>query len=186
MGEPKQLLAIEGRSLVWLAADRAIQTATGPVVVVLGAHADRIAAELRGLPLSATINERWRSGMGSSIRAGFDAALRSDPELEALAIVLCDQPHVTPSALNRLVEARQRTGKQICASSFAGTIGPPVLIDRALFPRVAELADDRGAKHLWLQHPEQLLEIECAEAATDVDTPEDYVRLMTRPPGSPL
>src|SRR5689334_6760849 len=46
MGSPKQLLRIKGISLIRRAAEQATDSGCQPVVVVLGANADRIAPEL--------------------------------------------------------------------------------------------------------------------------------------------
>ena len=61
--------------------------------------------------------------------------------------------------------------------SGAGTIGPPVLLESALFSRFQSLKDDQGAKALWLAQPEIVHRFACEEAEIDVDTPEDYQRL---------
>src|SRR5580704_7364030 len=74
MGRAKALLELEGRSLVARAADAAAASGARPIVVVLGADADRIRAHLAGLPVHVAQNPHWASGMASSIRPGLAAA----------------------------------------------------------------------------------------------------------------
>jgi len=56
MGEPKQLLDIEGRSLLRRAAGAALEAGCGPVVVVVGSAAERMRTELAGLPVRIVRN----------------------------------------------------------------------------------------------------------------------------------
>ena len=51
MGQPKQLLPIAGRPLVAHVAAAALASPAWPVVVVLGADAEKIKPLLAGLPL---------------------------------------------------------------------------------------------------------------------------------------
>jgi len=75
MGRPKPLLEIGGRPLVACAAEAALAAAVWPVVVVLGAHAEKIRPALARLPVLPIENPAWSEGMASSLRAGL-AALR--------------------------------------------------------------------------------------------------------------
>ncbi|MDB5357261.1 MAG: 4-diphosphocytidyl-2C-methyl-D-erythritol synthase [Phycisphaerales bacterium] len=177
MGEPKQLLAYRGRSLIRHAAETAVASGCRPAIVVLGAHADRLAAEVSGLAVSVAINERWASGIGSSIRCGIEHLMAVTPTVEAVVITLCDQPLVSAGILRHLIDAHQSSGKPICASSYRGTLGPPVLVSRRFFPQLLALPDDQGAKRLWVDQPEQVCEVPCEPAAEDIDTPEDYRRV---------
>ncbi len=80
LGQPKQLLPFRGRSLLRHAAETALASVCRPVVVVLGAFAERLRHELNGLPVQVAMNLQWKEGMSSSIRAGLKALA---PEREA-------------------------------------------------------------------------------------------------------
>ena len=54
-----------------------------PVVVVLGAHGEAVAAELTGLPVRTVDNPEWQLGMGRSLRVG----VRALPEVEAVLVL---------------------------------------------------------------------------------------------------
>ena len=69
MGSPKQLLEIGGRPLVLRASEAALESPVWPVVVVLGAHAERIRPLFARLPVLVVENPTWQEGMASSIRA---------------------------------------------------------------------------------------------------------------------
>ena len=102
-GSAKQLARLGGRPLLEhaLLAMSAAET-IGPVLVVLGAHADAVRA---GVPLhraAAVICEDWASGQAASLRTGI-AALAGT--VEAIVVTLGDQP-IDPRAIDRVVAAR--------------------------------------------------------------------------------
>lgn len=181
MGRPKQLLAYAGKSLVRHVAETAMAVGEGPVVVVVGAAAGEVGAQMRDLPVQIVQNEEWERGIGSSIRAGMSALVTGPPQPTAVVILLGDQPLVTAGTIRRLIDEQARTGKPVCAAAFDGTIGPPVLVTRPLFPQLLALPDGRGAKHIWATHPDQVHAVPCPEAATDLDTPADYRRWSGSP-----
>src|SRR5258708_39740897 len=102
MGEPKQLLPYRGSTLIRHAAETAVASGCRPVIVVLGAHADRLAAEVSELAVSVAINEQWASGIGSSIRCGIEHLTAIAPAAQAVVITLCDQPLVSAGIIRHL------------------------------------------------------------------------------------
>jgi molybdenum cofactor cytidylyltransferase len=178
MGEPKQLLKWNGISLVRRAVESVVGAGCEPVVVVLGNAAEAVKQELVKMPVQFARNDLWERGIGSSLRAGADILLQMQPPLDAIVIMLCDQPRVSASTIRRLLDAYETSGKAICICSFAGTIGPPVVVGPPFFPALQKVADPSGAKAVWAGHPEQVRPIPIEEAAFDVDTPQDYSRLV--------
>lgn len=81
-GEPKQLLLYEGESLVRRAARTALASQCRPVVVITGAHRERVGAEVAGWTLEIVFNEQWGMRMASSMRTGMGTSLRT-PRLAA-------------------------------------------------------------------------------------------------------
>jgi molybdenum cofactor cytidylyltransferase len=175
MGRPKQLLTYQNQPLVRRAALAALDVGCDPVTVVVGAGADAVTKALEGLEVDQVTNADWERGIGSSIRAGVARFTANTPD--ALLLMLCDQPLITPVSLRRLIDAHFATHKPVCVSTYADTLGPPVLISASLFPDLMNLPDDRGAKVLWTTNPDGVCHVPCAEGATDVDTPADYAAL---------
>lgn len=174
MGRPKQLLRIEGTSLLRRTVAAALETGCRPVVVVLGAAAELARPEVEGLPVTVVVNERWREGMAGSIRAGIDTLRGAEPGAAAALLLVCDQPGVSAKLLGRLCESFDgREGRRV-ACAYAGTVGVPALFERALFDRLARLEGDRGAKSLLLEAGDALLTVPWPEGASEIDRPEDY------------
>lgn len=178
MGSPKQLLRYRGRSLIRRAAETALETDCDRVVVVLGRDAQQMRDELGSLAVSPIENQNWRDGMGSSIRSGMEAL--SPKDLDAVIVMLCDQPFVTASILNNLVTTHRDTGKPIVASTYQNIQGAPAFFSKDLFAELNSLAADEGARRVILKHPQSVAAIIFPQGAFDVDTPHQFELLQTR------
>jgi molybdenum cofactor cytidylyltransferase len=177
MGRAKQLLQIGGQSLVRRAARAAIDGGCQPVVVVTGAHADAVAAELADLAVVQSFNPSWSAGMGTSIRSGLAALLKSDPVISAAVILVCDQPWLSAEVVRDLLSVWSAAGKPIAACEYAGTLGPPCCFDRAAFDALSRIADADGAKKLLLADPQNVQALAWPAGSDDLDTPEDLQRI---------
>jgi molybdenum cofactor cytidylyltransferase len=179
MGTPKQLLRLQGRSLLRHSAVAAIASCCDPVVVVLGSQADRIQTEIDELPLHRVENQQWANGMGTSIAAGMAALTAIDSDLDAVVVMLCDQPFVSAEVIDQLVQSYRGTGSPITASAYANTVGVPALFDRSLFTELLTMNMDAGAKSLIKQHSEKVFQVIFPEGVIDLDTPAQYQQLLT-------
>lgn len=178
MGTPKQLLPFQGRSLLRYIAEEAIASCCNPVVVVLGSQAKRMKLEVDGLALHMVENQQWTDGMGTAISAGMTALTTINPSLDAVVIVLCDQPFVSASLIDQLVESSRSTQCPIIASAYANTIGVPALFDRSLFTELRSMNANVGAKYLIKQHAEKVFQVSFPKGAIDLDTPAQYQQLL--------
>ncbi len=170
MGTPKALVRFEDRLLVERGIDLLREGGCGPLVVVLGAAADEVVAE------------SWAEGMGASLRAGLTALRGGACTAGAAVVALVDQPLVGAGAVERLIAA-WRDGAPAAVASYGGAPRNPVLLDRALWHRIAEDASgDVGARPFLRAHPELVLDVPADEtgAPDDVDTPEDLATALAR------
>lgn len=117
-------------------------------------------------------------GMGSSVATGI-AAL--PPNVGAVLVVLGDQPTVSPAVVRRLVETWRLGAGPIVAPSYRGVRGNPVLFDQSMFPHLAALDGEHGARDLIAADPSRVVLVEVPESPPmDVDTPSDYGELLRR------
>lgn len=175
LGQPKQLVEIEGQSLVRRAAESALSAGSGSVHVVVGAEVAGVRAELEGLPVDLVVNEAWQEGMASSIRVAIDAIERRERPVETLILMLCDQPGVTGDVLRRLLDAYRATRAPVVASRYPEGPGVPALFHAELFPALKSLGGDVGARQLIRHLDRDVVTIPFALPG-DIDTPEDVVR----------
>ncbi len=178
MGKPKQLLSYRGSSLISHAVEVGFNSVCKPVVVVLGAYAEQIKPTINKFPVQIVENAHWKTGMSSSIRAGITAIKENNPKLDAVMIALADQPLISTTVFNQLVESYQERKNIIIASTYNDVIGVPALFSSVLLPELINLEGDRGAKALIKKYQDEVLSIAIPEAAIDIDTPEDYQKLL--------
>lgn len=177
MGEPKQLLQYGGKSLLVRAAEAALASPAWPVVVVLGAEAERIRPVLARLPVLAVENPAWSEGMASSIRTGIGALQQFSRRIDGALIALCDQPAFSAAVIGKLLKAQEETGRTIVAARYAGREGAPALFLREHFPALAALTGEEGARTLMVEKAAEAAGVDCPELGMDVDTPADYAAL---------
>lgn len=177
-GAPKQLARLDGRPLLEhaLAAVAAVPQ-LARVVVALGAGADEIRAAVDLHGAQPLVVEDWREGQAASLRAGV-AALAGDAD--AVLVTLGDQPRVGPATIACVIDAWDGAAPAVRAT-YGGRPGHPVLLARALYPAVAELRGDVGAREL-LARPDAIA-VACGEdAVLDVDTRAQLDALAQRYP----
>jgi molybdenum cofactor cytidylyltransferase len=180
MGRPKQLLPLRGQSLVRRAAQAALDGGCAPVIVVTGAHADAVAAELTGLAIVRAFNPDWSRGMGGSIRAGLAALLAAEPLVDAAVVMVCDQPHLDGAVVRNLVGGWSGGGNPMAASEYGGTVGPPCCFGRGAFGSLRSIADSDGAKRLLQANPQSVTRIPWPAGSVDVDTREDWQDVLAK------
>ncbi|MEJ7710981.1 MAG: nucleotidyltransferase family protein [Pyrinomonadaceae bacterium] len=183
MGEPKQLLAYEGHSLLRRATEAALASLCHPVIVVLGSQAERVKSEVADCHSIITVeNKLWAEGMGSSISCGLKTLeLATENKVAALVLMPCDQPFVSSLVINELVAAYHRDNAAIVASEYNETLGVPALFSRRLFPELIALRGASGAKQVITRHAHIASRIPFARGILDIDTPTDYARLRDLP-----
>lgn len=177
MGTAKQLLDLGGRSLVRHAAEVAYASGCSPVIVVVGAQAEAVRAELLGLAARIVHNAEWQEGLASSLRSG----VRNLPADAAAAILMpCDQPAISPDLLEQLIRRWRETSAPIVACHYDGIRGAPALFTRERFAQLLALEGDVGARALLAQAADGVETVEFPDGRFDLDTPEDWERWRAR------
>ncbi|CCV13372.1 molybdopterin-binding/glycosyltransferase family 2 protein [Mesorhizobium sp. STM 4661] len=172
MDGPNKLLALfDGEPLVRRTAERALASKASRTIVVTGHQRERVRTALSGLDLTFADNPDFAEGLSSSLKAGI-ARVASDAA--GAMIVLGDMPGISSADLDRLIEAFRKSGSRaVVRASHKGRRGNPVLLPRSLFPAIAHLEGDTGARHLVEAEGLDVVDIEIGEgAAVDVDTRE--------------
>ena len=151
------------------------------VVVVLGDDAAAIEASLDWQGERRTINERPQDGLASSLRVGLDAAAE-DPAVEAVLVVLGDQPSLRPGVVRAILDAAGRTALPIVRARYPHDSAPnPVLVRRSAWALAAGLDGDRGLGPLLAARPDLVAEVAVEGTIPDVDTPADLAALAASP-----
>jgi len=181
LGQPKQFLKYQDKTLLRHAAETALASACdGPAVIVTGALHEELFKECNDLPIGLVYNSNWQHGMATSIQTGLRALEKARPnELKGALIMLCDQPLITAAHLDNLLDmftAHQH--RDITATAYADVIGVPAIFSRELFPKLYQLKGDKGARQLFTDPEQRLYTVPFTRAAIDIDTMEDYEGLI--------
>ena len=177
----KLLLPIGGEVLISNFVKSLCTSNVDEVVVVVGHEAEKIEGVLQGQPVRFVENLRYMEGMTSSIQTGILAA---SAESEGLLICLADQPFIKTSDFNRLIheftDLFDSESSLIIVPVFKGQCGNPVLFSRQ-FRDIILQHKDEGCRHIVLNHPECVQEVEMGNdnVLQDVDTLEDYKMFCT-------
>jgi nicotine blue oxidoreductase len=171
MGGPKAL-ARDPEGTAWVVRTARVLAAGGyaPVLVVVGAGAAQVMAELAGEPVELVEATDWQEGMGASLRAGL-IALEQYREPAATLVVPVDVPGLTQDVVRRIAAGADRGA--LVRAVYGGSPGHPVLLGRDHWSGVVGTAvGDQGARAYLLKHPPR--EVECSDLAdgADVDTVE--------------
>jgi molybdenum cofactor cytidylyltransferase len=167
LGRPMQMLSVDGRPLVRLLAETALDSSCNGVAVVVGAHSDLTIEALHGLPLSIVPNPEWSEGVASSIRTSVDWA--RSRQADALLITACEQPRLTAAHIDRLVRTWRSTPNLMVASRYNGELGVPAVFERACFPALASLFGNQNPQAL-VRAARVVIAIDWPDGAYDVDT----------------
>jgi molybdenum cofactor cytidylyltransferase len=179
LGQPKQLVEVEGIPLLLKSTLAALDALYSQVVVVLGANANEHKKTIAHLPVEIITHTEWKKGMGSSLKAGLQHILKFKPDTNAVVIMVCDQPLITSTHLAALRDLYHNYLTPIIASRYNETIGVPALFDHSLFSELSDIKDSQGARTVIASHSGSVETIDWPEGQLDIDTPDDLTLLNT-------
>ena len=172
-GRTKQLEILEGKTLVGRAMSVA-RTVCGIRSVLVVGHDSGPVVSAAGRLGYVVVNDNYEDGIGGSIATAVRAIAHV---ADAILLTLADQPLVTAAHLESLIDAWSGDENEIIATSFADVLGPPVLFPPGAFDTLSKITGDVGARSLLGDETFNVKTIAFANAAIDVDTPDDLTRM---------
>ena len=180
MGTPKQMLNIGPGSLLEHSVTCAIASNVPNILVVLGAHAVEHKQMLKGFSVNLVVNPEWARGIGRSLKLGLSKAIEHYPGIQAVMVLVCDQPLLSGSQIKMLSDAYVQSHPYAVASQYNGVYGVPAVFDRSLFSELLSIDDGSGAREILKKWEGKLLLIPFEGGEIDLDTPEDYKKFIER------
>ncbi|HVG45184.1 MAG TPA: nucleotidyltransferase family protein [Longimicrobium sp.] len=179
MGRPKAFLQRGGRSFLERTVAALREGGCDPVVVVAGPPGDPAADETAqaAARLGATVarNADPESPQVASLRAGL-AGLGEG--VEAAVVTPVDVPRVDAETVRALAEAFAAGGAPVAQPFDGARHGHPVLFARSVWPELMADPLPEGARTVIHAHAAARAEVRVRALPADVDTPEDYRRLL--------
>ncbi len=173
MGFPKALLRYSEETfldrLAGLFAARC-----SPVIVVLGAEAERIraAAGPRGHPAATfVVNPDWARGQTTSMQCGLGAV---PPDADGVLFTLVDHPAVAPATIDALLAGPRAALVRV--PRYHGRRGHPIWFSRELVSEFLALPETGAARDVVRRHAAQteFLDVDDPGILADIDDPEAY------------
>jgi molybdenum cofactor cytidylyltransferase len=157
-----------------MAAEAALASKAGPIVVVTGHARSAVEAALAGLAVETAHNPDFASGLASSLRAGLSAM---PADVAGALVLLGDMPWIEAGFIDAMIDAFLAKERALAAApTRKGRRGNPVLLGRGLFEAAMRLTGDEGARRLiGSLGAGELVEVEASGAGViaDIDTPAD-------------
>jgi molybdenum cofactor cytidylyltransferase len=189
-GQYKLLLPLGDRPVLAHVLDTALTSKAYPIILVLGHQAEQVRSQLASYTAHPEItlldNPEYMQGMSTSMKLGIQSIIncgykKSDEETVDSALFLTgDQPLLTSTIIDTIIETYRRTGKRIVAPLYGGQRSNPVLFDASLFPELLQVTGDEGGRSVLKRHLDEVQNVEIADtkASYDVDTWEAYQRVV--------
>jgi molybdenum cofactor cytidylyltransferase len=174
MGSIKQLLPWAETTLLGHAVAMAQSSKADKTIVVLGANANAIAAQFSAGEVQVVKNEKWASGMGSSIASGIEYIMGSGKKYDAVLITLADQPLIDTPYLDLMIETASKVDHRIVATAYGKMPGVPALFGRQYFETLMALESERGAKEVLDRFKSDIFMLDPGNKTLDIDTKADY------------
>lgn len=178
MGRNKLLMVVKGKKLIDNILDALAAAGISDQVVVLGHKAEEMLDVLKPRlnAIKTVVNTDYEQGMASSFQAG----LRSLMSLDAVFLVLGDEPILDPEVLRVMIRRMEEGNGEVLIVSpiYEGKKGHPLLFHNRLFREILDLKNSQTLREIVHRYADSLITVESPQwTVMDVDTPEDYERV---------
>ena len=187
MRQPKQLLPFGKSTIVETVVDNMLDAKYSEVIVVVGHCAEQIQDLLVERPVKIVFNPDYREGMLTSAQAGirsidFENA-RNKSNRDAFSLMLVDQPFITSTLIDEVIDAYGQTDKGIVLPSYNYRRGHPVIFHHGYADDILALgAESGGVRSLFKSHSEDIhyVPVDTDDMLRDIDYREDYERAIKK------
>ena len=181
MGQAKLVLPWGSRTVIGQVVHVLLEARVDSVVVVTGASHDQVERALKNQPVRLAINPRYMEDqMALSLQTGLS---RLSDEMEAVMIVLGDQPQIEASVVQAVIKEYQTSHARLVVPSYQMRRGHPWIVDRSLWPELMVLQPPATLRDFLTENAGLIhyLIVDNSSILLDLDTPEDYARQSPPP-----
>jgi molybdenum cofactor cytidylyltransferase len=178
----KLLLPFGPMTVVEAVVHAALAAGLSPVIVVVGHRANEVRRALDELDERVLVveNPAYKAGQSSSLTVGVGIA-RDRSDVEAVAVLLADEPGILPLSIRAVVTGWREAGAGIARAVYRDRPGHPVVFGRPTFEELNRLRGDQGAASLLQNARHAVCGVRIGSPApVDVDTEQDYREALRR------
>jgi molybdenum cofactor cytidylyltransferase len=176
MGQSKQLLPLDGKSVIRHCIDSIIAADIDEIIVVVGLDSEELVKTLRGLPIKAVFNEEPGSEMAKSVKIGLKAV---KPYASGILVSLSDHPLISEETLKTLLRIHAEAPHKIIIPVYKKKRGHPTLFPMRV---IDEIFKGGTLRDVVNRDSERIRMIKVTDEGViiDIDTMEDYKRAVER------
>ena len=207
MGQPKQLLPFGESTIVETVVENMLDAKFSEVIVVVGHCAEQVQDLLVERPVKIVFNPNYHDGMLTSAQAGIrsidfkNARNKSDKDAfsldhlgevrkppqqrsrDAFSLMLVDQPFITSTLIDKVIDAYTQTDKGIVLPSYNYRRGHPVIFHHRYADEILALdGESGGVRSLFKSYSEDIhyVNVDTDDVLRDIDYREDYERALQK------
>ncbi|MEH7122360.1 nucleotidyltransferase family protein [Bacillus sp. JJ1773] len=185
MGQPKQLLELNGLPLLEHVIRVALSADFSEIITVIGCEAAKIqkSISIEDPRFRWIFNEDYLSGQGSSLKTGI---INAGDCHSGVMVFLGDLPFIAESTVQSIYQfGKDMLNKQqesfVIQPEYHGITGHPVFFGHPNRNIFMELQGDRGAKAIMNKIPHrQSISMDDRGILFDIDTPESYDKAINQ------
>jgi CTP:molybdopterin cytidylyltransferase MocA len=185
MGRPKLLLPVGGRSVLQCVLDSFRGAGVRTVLVVVGPDLPQLAGQAEQAGASVLRLDEDTADMRATVERGLawlEAHRRPGPG-DAWLLAPADHPALSAAVVAALLRAREgHPDRSLFVPAFEGRRGHPALLGWEHVAGIRRLPPGQGLNAYLRDRAAEtvLVAVDSAEVLADLDTPEDYERLLAR------
>ncbi len=177
----KLLLPFRGMTVIEHVLHAAIDTSLDGIMVITGHERKRMEEIVGGISntrVRPIFNPQFAQGRAESIKTAVQRAQNAD----ALLFLVGDKPTIGAALVEKTLNAFKAEKPDICYVKTPSGRGHPIMFSKRVFPELLALRGDIVGDDLIARHGDGILEITDGEIQWDIDTDDDYERLLTSMP----
>lgn len=146
--------------------------------VVVGHRANELLPVLDGLKVQSVINKNYSEGMFSSVKEGVKSLSQ---DIDGFFLLPVDNPIIQQDTLSKLCQTFSTSRFGIVYPAFHGKRGHPPLISCRYINEILDWSGNGGLKNLLEFYEGDAINVELEDQGVlmDMDTPDDYRKMLT-------
>jgi len=178
IGKNKLLLPFGKHTVIEESLFQLTESGLDEIVVVTGFQMEKIRKLIEdrfGKKIKVVYNENYNAGRGESIKC----ALRNiDERSDAILFMVADKPSIKSDLIKKALDEFKRKSPLILYVQTPNGRGHPVIFSKALFDDLMEFEGEPTGNAIFEKYRDDTIVIEDESPQIDIDTIEDYNRIV--------